>query len=396
MKRARRAAIGLTLLTFALIAGNVVLRQVYPEASGSPEGLTLLPMLIGLTAVGGLISTRRPENAYGWVLSADALAWTLSGLSIDYAALALARGLPGAGPASVVAASIFAAAWGTFITFVLLLYPTGTLPSPRWRWIGRAAAVGLLCMAVGLGWDYQKLGPQVAVDLFLSGEEVIESGVAAVLNGIGHFLVFFSLVAGVVSLFVRRRRAGTVERLQLKWFAFGGAMVALSILIVPLVSDRAPWLGELAWVEIAAVSVMPIVIGIAILRWHLYDIDRIVSRTLAYALLTVLLVGIYVVAVTALTTITTSRTGDSPIAVAAATLLAAAAFQPARRRIQTLVDQRFNRARYDARRTVEHFASTLRQEVNIDDVHSHLVETVDEVLQPTSVTVWLRPGTVAR
>lgn len=388
MKRATLAAIGLTVTTFALMAVDIAMRQAYPEARGSVDGLALLPMLISLATVGGLVAARRPDNSYGWVVAADALAWTLNGVSMDYAALALARGLPGAGPAALIGVVTASLGWGLFVTFVLLLYPTGTLPSPRWKWVGRAAAAGLLLMTVGLSWSSLKLGPAETVRLFGNGETVRESGAAEVLNAIGHLLVFATLLAGVVSLFVRRRRADAVQRLQLKWFAFGGAMVAVSILIAPL-------FGDFAWMEIAAISAMPVVIGIAILRWHLYDIDRIVSRTVAYALLTLLLVGIYLAAVTVLTTITTSRTTDAPIAVAAATLLAAAAFQPARRRIQSVVDRRFNRARYNARRTVEDFATSLRQEVDLDDVHGHLVETVDEVLQPAAVTVWLRPGTVS-
>lgn len=387
--RARRvAAIVVTTLIVFMMAGGVLLRQLFPDARGSVDGLTLIPMLLALAAVGGLVAARRPDNSYGWVLLSVALMWTVNGVSIDYAALALSRELPGAGPASLVAVGTGAAAWGTFVTFVLLLYPTGTLPSPRWRWVGRAAGLGLLFMTAGLCWSALKLGPAETVQLFGSGEPVSESGAAEVLNAIGHLLVFFSLLAGVVSLFVRRRRADAVQRLQLKWFAFGATLVAVSILVVPLV-------GELSWMEIVAISIMPIVIGIAILRWHLYDIDRIVSRTLAYALLTVLLVGIYLGAVTVLTTVTTSRTTDSPVAVAAATLLAAAAFQPARRRIQRGVDQRFNRARYDARRTVERFATSLRQEVDLDDVQDQLLETVGDVLQPAAVTIWLRRGSVA-
>lgn len=383
----RPAAIAVTTLTLLLMAGGVLQRQLFPDARGSSDGLTLMPMLLALSAVGGLIAARRPDNSYGWVLLGVALAWTVNGVTIDYAALALSRELPGAGPASMVAVATGALAWGTFVTFVLLLYPTGTLPSRRWRWVGRAAALGLLLMTVGLCWSALKLGPAETVVLFGSGEEVSESGAAEVLNAIGHILVFSSLLAGVVSLIVRRRRADAIQRLQLKWFAFGATLVAVSILIVPLIA-------ELSWMEIVAVSIMPVVIGIAILRWHLYDIDRIVSRTLAYALLTVLLVGIYAVAVTALTTMTTARTGDSPIAVAAATLLAAAAFQPARRRIQSVVDRRFNRARYDARRTVESFATSLRQEVDLDDVRTQLVGTIDAVLQPSDVRVWLRTRTV--
>lgn len=381
----RRAAIVLTLFTYALLIAGVVQRAVFPDARGSYDGLTLLPMLIAMAAVGGLVAARRPRNSYGWVLSASAVAWTIQSASADFAALAMNRGWVGVWPATMLTVATAATAWGAFVTFGLLLYPTGSLPTRRWRWVGWAAGAGLALMTIGLMWTSAKAGPAETLELMRSGQPVRESGMAATLSEIGRVLVFSSLLAGVVALFVRRRRADAVERMQLKWFAFGGALVAVSILVAPLV-------GEAMWLEVAAISVMPVVIGIAILRWHLYDIDRLVSRTLAYAILTVLLVGIYLAAVTALTALTAPVTPDSPVAVAAATLLAAAAFQPARRRIQSVVDRRFNRARYDARRTIEAFASSLRQEVDIEDVQTHLFETVDDVLKPASMTVWLRPG----
>ncbi len=382
---ARRLATALTATTMLTLVADVALRQIFPGARGSVDGLTLLPMVLGLAAVGGVVALRRSENIYGWLLAGIGLTWMLNSLTIDYAALAVARGYPAADATAVVAVVTASASWGTFVTFVLLLYPTGHLPTRRWRWVGFVAGAGVLLMTIGLSWSAVQNGAGVVVAQFAAGSSVQESGGAKLVNEVGHVGVFFGLLAGVVALFVRRRRADAVERLQLKWFASGAAAVAVSILVAPLVPG-------LEWLEIVALSAMPVVIGIAILRWHLYDIDRIVSRTLAYALLTILLVGIYVGAVTALTAITAPVTRESPVAVAAATLAAAAAFQPARRRIQTAVDHRFNRARYDERITVERFATSLRQEVDLDDVHTQLVGTVGEVLQPTEVRVWLHPG----
>ena len=383
--RLRRVAVATTAATGLLIVAGVAQHLLFAQARGTVDGLALVPLTIALTAVGGLVTVRQPDNSYGWVVLVVACLWTLNSLLMDYAALALARDWRGAAPASAAGVVTAITAWGTFVTFGLLLYPTGTLPSRRWRWVGRAAGAGLAFMTVGLTWTALKAGAAETVTIFASGESVRESGAAEILNSIGHVLVFGSLLAGVVSLFVRHRRAGAIERLQLKWFGFGAALVALSILVLPIV-------GDFAWLEVASITAMPIVIGIAILRWHLYDIDRIVSRGLAYALLSILLVGTYLAAVTVLTALTAPVTRESPIAVAAATLLAAALFQPARRRIQSLVDRRFNRARYDARRTVEAFASTLRQDVDLDDVNHRLAQTVDEVLKPAAMTIWLRPG----
>ena len=383
----RRIAILLAVLSVAFMGAQVWLRQAFPEARGSIDGLSLLPMVLALAAVGGLIAARRPDNAYGWIVLGAGFAWSTNGLSVDYAALAVARELPAAHFAAVLAAVTASLAWGLFVTFGLLLYPTGRVPTPRWRWVAWVAGAGVAFMTLGLTSAAVRGDAETVLRQFREGAETTVFGVPRVLNEIGHVGTFFGMFAGVVSLIVRARRAGSIERLQLKWFGFGAVLVALSIFV-----QFGPLAEVLSWLEIVSMTAMPIVIGIAITRWHLYDIDRIFSRTLSYALLTVLLVGIYLGAVTTLTALTAPVTGESPLAVAAATLLAAAAFQPARRRIQSVVDRRFNRARYNARHTVEAFAGQLRQEVDLDDVQSHLVATVDTVLQPAQVGVWLRPG----
>ena len=387
MTGARRGAVGITALTILITAADAILRRMESAARGSPDGLTLLPMVLTLAAVGGLVAARRPRNAYGWILAGAGAGLAINMLSIDYAAAAVVRGYPGAEAAAYVAVIAASAWWSTFVTFVPLLYPTGTLPTARWRWVGWVAGAGIVLMTIGLTWTAVVTGAPEVVRRFRLNLPVEESGAAEAINTMGHIGVFFGLLAGVVAVVVRWRRADAIQRLQLKWFAFGATLAAFSILVAPL-------LAEAMWLEVIALTTMPLVIGIAILRWHLYDIDRIISRTLGYALLTALLAGIYLLAVTLLTRITAPVAGDSPVAVAAATLLAAAAFQPARRRIQSVVDRRFNRARYDARHTVETFATTLRQEVDLDDVRTHLVGTIGDVLQPTNVTVWLRTGTV--
>ena len=348
-----RIARAYAAVTLALIAGNVVLRAVFPEARGSADGLVMLPVVLSLAVVGGLVSTRRPDNVYGWLLTTIGFLWVATALLLDYG---------------------------------LLLYPTGALPSRRWRVVGWAAGAGLVLMGLGLGMIAWQLGPAATIRMMAAGEGAPEEGFAGALNGLGHILVFTSMVAGAVGLFVRMRRAGTVERLQLKWFAFGAALVAASILIQ--LSDT---LGQLGFaLEIVAISALPVIIGIAILRWRLYDIDRVISRTLAYAVLTVLLATIYLAAVTGLTAVTATRAGDSPLAVAIATLLAAAAFQPLRRRIQAGVDRRFNRSRYDAQQTVQRFAARMRDQVDLDELTTELRTVTGEALQPRSAVLWLR------
>jgi len=381
-----RIARAYAAVTLALIAGNVVLRAVFPEARGSADGLVMLPVVLSLAVVGGLVSTRRPDNVYGWLLTTIGFLWVVTALLLDYGLLALRRDLPVGAPLAATAASSGAVAWGMFVTYGLLLYPTGALPSRRWRVVGWAAGAGLVLMGLGLGMIAWQLGPAATIRMMAAGEGAPEEGFAGALNGLGHILVFTSMVAGAVGLFVRMRRAGTVERLQLKWFAFGAALVAASILIQ--LSDT---LGQLGFaLEIVAISALPVIIGIAILRWRLYDIDRVISRTLAYAVLTVLLATIYLAAVTGLTAVTATRAGDSPLAVAIATLLAAAAFQPLRRRIQAGVDRRFNRSRYDAQQTVQRFAARMRDQVDLDELTTELRTVTGEALQPRSAVLWLR------
>lgn len=385
-----RLAWGLMAINLGLVAVDLVLRAAFVQARGAPEGMVLLPVVLILATVGGLVSARRPDNPYGWILGTVALLWIVSGLGIDYGALAVARSLPLNDATVTLAFVANALGWGLFVTYGLLLYPTGSLPGRGvWRVIGWAAGLGLVLMTVGLGWTALRLGAPAMVQL-LTGEltGIPEEGPAEILNGIGHVLIFASMLAGAVGLFVRLRRADTIERLQLKWFAYAAALVTISILVQ--FGDFIGPLGPL--LELIAFTILPAVIGIAILRWRLFEIDRVISRTLAYGLLTLLLAAIYLGAVTGLTALTAPVTRESPFAVAAATLLAAAAFGPARRRIQGAVDRRFNRARYDSQQLVHGFATRMRDEVDLAQLTTELHAVSSEALHPTASMLWLRPS----
>jgi hypothetical protein len=188
---------------------------------------------------------------------------------------------------------------------------------------------------------------------------------------------------------VRFRRSDGVERQQLKWFTYAGALV----LLVPLVGVVVPSLGNAAFVLLIA---LPIAVGIAILRHRLYDIDRLINRTLIYGLLTTLLAGIYALAVLVLGQLFGGIGAKPPSwAVAGATLTMAALFQPARRRIQQVVDRRFNRRKYDAAKTVEAFSVRLRDEVDLDALAAELLAVVDQTMQPTTASLWLRQSAKA-
>jgi hypothetical protein len=222
---------------------------------------------------------------------------------------------------------------------------------------------------------------KVANPIGVAGADVDAAPLSVVLQG----LLVLLLVAAVVSLVVRFRRSGGVERQQLKWFTYAGALM----LLVPLIGFVVPSLGNAAFVLVIA---LPIAIGIAVLRYRLYEIDRVINRTLVYGLLTAILGLGYAGAVLVLGQLFGGVTKDPPRwAVAAATLAVAAVFQPARRRIQAAVDRRFNRRRYDAARTIEAFSARLRDEIDLGTLEAELLAVVEQTMEPTRLSLWLRP-----
>jgi hypothetical protein len=272
------------------------------------------------------------------------------------------------------------------VSFVLLLTPTGSLPSPRWRWWARVAAaapaVFLLAAALRskeLEPPYPPIRSPLAVPA-LAGPAEVAAGLALAVTGL-------AVLVGAASLVLRFRRARGVERQQLKWMAFAAALALVAVAAVTVgavMNEQAVVVG----VSGVYMAVLPLAIGAAILRYRLYDLDRIVSRTLAYGLLTVLLASAYAGVVLGLGRLLPQ---GSSLVVAAATLAVAAAFQPARRRVQQAVDRRFNRRRYDAARTIAAFSDRLRQQVDLDTLTAELLAVVEETVQPTRASLWLRP-----
>jgi hypothetical protein len=336
------------------------------------------------------VASRRPGHRVGWLLIALGLSVAVAGFTFSYTRYGLVA-RPGALPAADWLAGV--ANGGVFVYlsctgFILLLSPTGRLPSPRWRWWARIAAAGLVVAFVTAVLASQPLYPEYPDIGNPIGVVALDHGLGGVIFPVGALLVLAGLIVGPVSLLLRFRRARGLERLQLRWLALGAALAAMSFAasMTALVLERSD-----GWVFQAAlgisVAVLPLATGAAILRYRLYDIDRIVSRTLAYALLTLLLGLGYTAVVLGLGRLLGR---DSSLVVAAATLAVAAVFQPARRRVQRLVDRRFNRRRYDAARTVEHFATRLRDQVDLDALHGELLTVVDQTVAPTRASLWLR------
>jgi hypothetical protein len=383
---------GLTVLS--LVPAAWLLSLVWFE--GSPEAaptlVTVGPVtlaVVSAAAVGALVASRRPAHPVGWLLLGVGLAVAVNVLIEPYVKYGLVD-RPGSLPA---ARSLVPFLYSFFFValacagFVLLLTPTGSLPSPRWRWWARVAAAAPALTVAGfavqpdpLAPDY--LGNPLAVPALAPGLLVAALAGMAV-TGIG-------LLAGAGSLVLRFRRARGIERLQLRWLALAAACAAALLLIGLAAAALALDAVVLASLALC-LALLPLATGASILRYRLYDLDRIISRTVAYGLLTLVLGLGYAGAVLLLGQLF-GGLGDRPPswAVAGATLAVAAIFQPARRRIQQVVDRRFNRRRYDAARTVAAFAARLRDQVDLDVLHAELLEVVGQTMQPTRASLWLR------
>jgi hypothetical protein len=391
---------GLAGLTVLALAPGVRLSMLL-NGAGLPEAQAGAAMVaaygavvLALTssaAVGAVLASRRPGHPVGWLLLGVGLSVALSVLVESYAKYGLVArpgSLPGARYLAGVAVLTFTIVWLSCAGFVLLLTPTGSLPSPRWRWWARLAAVAPAVVVVTSVVQPDPLAPDwygnpLAVPALYRLLAV--PGVAAIA------VVLASVLVGASSLVLRFRRARGVERLQLRWLALAAALAA-GLLVVALVAGS---LGRdpvvLASISLCA-ALLPLATGAAILRYRLYDLDRIISRTLAYGLLTVLAGLGYAGAVLLVGRAFGGLGGGPPSwAVAGLTLAVAAAVQPAHRRIQRVVDRRFNRRRYDAARTMEAFAARLRDQVDLRALHGELLAVVDQTMQPTSTSLWLRP-----
>jgi hypothetical protein len=358
------------------------------------DALPLLLASVSSATVGAVLATRRPRHPVGWLLLGLGVSMIGIGAASDYASYALLAGggpLPGARWAALFADTGWIL-WPAAVGFVLLLTPTGSPPSPRWRWWVRLTAAAPLAYMLAEALQRSPMDPpfgSVVSPLAVPGPVGGPADrLLQLADSTAALVVLVSLIVGAVSLLRRFRRAGGTERLQLRWVALAAVLagVAAALVMVGTVAGtEALWL----WATAAYVVVLPLAVGASILRYRLYDLDRIVSRTLAWTVLTLVLGLGYAAVVLLLGWLLPESSG---LAVAAATLAAAAAFQPARRRVQGLVDRRFNRRRYDAARTIQAFSARLRDEVDLDSLTAELLAVADQTVQPTTASLWLRPA----
>ena len=369
----------------ALLSGGLVLayvdRHLVPAslANWTVSNISGQVVSMAVPVTGFVLASRRPENRIGWLFLVAGLALGLSGFSNPYALHALVAHR-GSWPAGQVFAWLSNWIWMIAVAalaFLFLLFPTGRLRSRRWRpaaWFaGGASALGAVCAVIAASTEW--------ADPFALSGPGSPSGLTAFLLLMTNVLVSAALLVSVVALVVRFAKSSGEERLQLKWCA-----AAALVLVVVFVAS--------IWVNSAAVNVLQSVallclwtaIATAVLKYRLYEIDRIISRTLAYAIVTGLLVGVYAGLVLLATQVLRVHT---PVAVAAATLAAAALFTPLRRRVQSRVDRRFNRARYDADQIAAAFAARLKDTVDLGSVRDDLTGIVSRALEPAHVSVWI-------
>ena len=386
--------LGVTML-IAMGVMAVALTRL-PDAGGGVGFMVTSFAGIGLYwGLGALIVVRANGHVVGW-LFAVAAAIMASSSACYFLGFVLASSqppVPLGGWFALVASLSFPVAIILALPAVALTFPTGTLPGPRWRWpvglVAAMVAVRMLAIVIRPG-PIVNGGPDNPLTPWLPAVSPSVLGILGALDVIGSLSILLGAGLGVAAIIVRFRRSSGDQRQQLKWFL---AAMAPAAVLLPIASSevgvRFPLINL---ISVATVPIVAVSVAVAILRFRLYDIDRIISRTISYGLITALLIVVFLLVNLGLQSLLSSVTSGNSLAVAGSTLLAAGLFTPLRRRVQGRVDRRFNRARYDAARTTAAFSERLRDQVDLPALTADLDSTVRAAIAPTSVGVWLRVG----
>src|ERR671921_1639047 len=388
-------SVALTALSLLFLA----LSLSHPDVHVFDHWLDSTLAAIVFSTVGAVIAPRTPpHNPIGWLFCAVGLLFAVTHFSAEYAIYTLlaAQGslLPGGEAAAWLTSWLWIPQLGS-VVLVVLLFPDGRLPSRGWRWFAWLSVllviVGAVLSALSPGPISVGLGPirnPLGVESLPSFIKVVER----VVNTL--------LFAAVISLFIRLRRARELERQQIKWFVYATALTICGGILTYPISEAigSLWLKWIGFVPfIVGVMAIPISMGIAVMRYRLYDIDVIINRTLVYGALTATLVALYFGGIVVLQRFFVLLTGQqSTLAVVASTLAIAALFVPLRRRIQSFIDRRFYRSKYDARKTLEAFSTKLKNETDLEALNNDLVGVVRETMQPAHVSLWLRTDSVSK
>jgi hypothetical protein len=399
----RRLSAVVAIVSLALVATALLCTAIEISRGWLPlDQAGVAQILIGVwilalsfPLLGWVILRRLPSHRLGWIYLAIGFWEALNLFASGYSTLAfwLTSGdLPLASELSWVAVWAWAPAFTLFSSMAILLFPTGHLPSRRWWPVVGLAALSLVLLLVptaALTWPYRGLTLERANALNVPPPPDPSVALAFAIQNVAQLLLLVAMIGSAAALVARFRRARGVERQQLKWFTYGAILVVV-LLVVWTANVLDPLASALSALLLA---VLPVAIAIAILRYRLFDIDRIISRTVSYAILTAVLAGVYVAGFlgfqAALSSVTES---EGPVAVAASTLAVFALFTPIRRRIQAVVDRRFNRARYDAQQSAEAFAGRIRDQVDLGQLSAEVVQVLERTVQPASAGIWLRPS----
>jgi hypothetical protein len=358
--------------------------------------ITVIPATFPI--VGAVIISSRPENVIGWLLCTDGLVTAVVHFTGEYAlysVIAQPGSLPGGEALGWLAYWLWTLGAGLIVP-LFLLFPTGQLPSSRWRWFAAFSAIAILVGAISMSFS-PTLAPYSSFQNPL-GTRSLE-GVDRIIEP----LIFILVLIAIASMFIRLRYAREVERQQIKWVAYAGVLAFSGIILRHslFVVTNMSWIWWVGFIpNIVGFIGIPVAMGIAILRYRLFEIDLIINRTLVYGALTAILALVYFGSVTALQYLFSLLTGQgNTLAIVASTLAIAALFNPLRRRFQGFIDRRFYRRKYDARKTLEAFGSRLRDETDLERISEDLLEVVDETMKPAHVSVVLRsegPSTTTR
>ena len=359
--RTLTTAVWVAVLVLLASAAALALKWGDADAAGVAFAVELGLFMLGFTVLGVLIARREPHNAVGWLFCAvpiGVLAGTVSGMYAE-------SGLRGDTVVGWFSTWTWLTALLAYALFVPLLFPDGRLPGRRWRLVGWADGVALLGVFVAAALDVDLLGV-----IFVVGSIAL-------------------VPVSLASVVVRYRRAGSTQRLQLRWCVFAVCAGFAGFILVSLLASVVEWVQFL---YVFVYALLPMAVGVAMLRYRLYEIDVIIRRTLTYACLVAALAAVYLGGVALAGALLRQLTGSSSVlAVTLSTLVVALAFQPLRRRIQRAVDHRFARARYDANQAVDAFSGRLREQIDLDALSAELVAVVRRTVQPSQTTLWLRP-----
>jgi len=388
----------------AIVALYVLIRSA-PQVPGSVSTrFTLTDLLIGVPflafpMVGALIASRRPNNPIGWICLTVGFLFLLLGVSEYYSIYGVAK--PGSVPFPIGVAWLGNWLWmpavGLFATYLFMLFPDGRLPSRRWRPLAWLSGAVIVVLSLGFGLapgPVASLPRKIGNPFGLEGFPWLSDAA-----NVSFPLLALCILASVVSLVLRYRRSRDEEREQIKWIAFAASVVGLLFLtglVISLIYGSKPpsWTRLLDTMTALSYTGVPIAVGFAVLKYRLYDIDIIINRTLVYVSLTLMLALVYFGGVTATQAIFRTLTGQEQqpqLAIVVSTLVIAGLFNPLRRRIQSFIDRRFYRKKYDARKTLEGFSARLRDETNLGALSDELVGVVRETMQPVHASLWLRP-----